>query len=342
MKIAFITDTHFGVHKCSDVFLNSQLKFFNEEFIPYLEKNNIETIVFGGDIFDSRNSINVKIMNSVFNLFEKLNNKNYKIYVIVGNHDIYYKTTIDVNSLQMLKKFNNVEVVEDITMLDNILLVPWQVEETKFSEYLIDNKIETDICIGHFDINGFKQTKNQKSIDGFSIKNFDRFKIVFSGHFHLRDEIKKDGTNFIYAGSPYHLDRNDINTDKGFCIIDTESLDYEFINNTTSIKYVSIKYPEIIDNITNNIVDVYVDYNSEYDEAEFKKYLNNIEKLNPIEVSVKLINNFLSGEEVENIEELDLTNTENIIKEYILNLDVKQKDAIDELIFDLYSQCKEI
>jgi len=342
-KIAIVTDTHFGTKKSSDRFLDSQMKFFTEEFIPYLKENNITTIVFGGDTFDSRNSINVKITNAVFSLFESL--QEFTIYVIIGNHDIYYKTTTEVNSLKFLKKFDNVTLIENVTEIDDMLLVPWQVDEKKFTDYVIENKLHNKICIGHFDINGFRQTKSMNSVDGFSTKVFENFDIVFSGHFHLRDEQMKNGTKFIYVGAPYHLDRNDIGMAKGFCIVDTKTLEYEFVDNTTSIKYVSVNYPTVVEksDIENNVVDVYVDYDENYNEIKFKEYLSIIDSYSPLECNVKLINNFLSGEEISELDDYDISNIESIIKDYIKGLDgVDQKEYIDKVIFDLYDKVKDI
>ena len=41
MKIAIITDQHFGARKGSAVFHNYFLKFYNEVFFPTLEKEGI-------------------------------------------------------------------------------------------------------------------------------------------------------------------------------------------------------------------------------------------------------------------------------------------------------------
>ena len=43
-KICLIGDNHFGCHNNSDVYLESQLNFYNNQFIPYLKQNNIKDI----------------------------------------------------------------------------------------------------------------------------------------------------------------------------------------------------------------------------------------------------------------------------------------------------------
>ena len=54
MKIAIITDTHYGARKGSAAF---QKKFYDDVFFPTLEEQGITTVVHMGDAFDSRKSI---------------------------------------------------------------------------------------------------------------------------------------------------------------------------------------------------------------------------------------------------------------------------------------------
>ena len=49
MKVAIITDQHFGCRKNSKLFHDYFLKFYNDIFFPYLEENNITTIIDMGD-----------------------------------------------------------------------------------------------------------------------------------------------------------------------------------------------------------------------------------------------------------------------------------------------------
>ena len=55
-----------------------------------LKKNNIDTIIHMGDMFDSRKSIDYQSLEwSKRVVFEPL--KKYKVHAITGNHDAYYK-----------------------------------------------------------------------------------------------------------------------------------------------------------------------------------------------------------------------------------------------------------
>jgi len=53
MKVAIITDQHFGARKNSKLFHDYFLKFYNDVFFPTLEQHGITTVVDMGDTFDS-------------------------------------------------------------------------------------------------------------------------------------------------------------------------------------------------------------------------------------------------------------------------------------------------
>lgn len=343
MKICLLADPHFGVHKSSEVFSKSQLSYFDNEFIPYLKENNIKHIIMLGDIFDTRNSINNKTINEVYHLFERL--LDFKIWVIVGNHDTYFKNTIDVHSLKFLKKFENIEVVDKSVIYEfskkTIMLCPWQVDYSNFIKFI--NKNKADICIGHFDINGFKMNKFKVSDVGMNPKIFKNFDIVFSGHFHIRSKQNLHGTEIIYIGSPYHLDRRDINEEKGFCILNSEDLSYEFINNKNSLKYISVNYLDEVNEkiIKDNIVDIIVNYDENYNEEKYREYLSKIQKMKPISISTKLVSNFLSGDEIKNLDEYQSMDIIGLMDSYIKSIKLKNKEKITGIIHSLYEQVKE-
>jgi hypothetical protein len=59
MKIALISDTHWGVKNDSPVMLDNMRKFINEIFFPYLDDNNVRTVCHLGDLVDRRKYINI-------------------------------------------------------------------------------------------------------------------------------------------------------------------------------------------------------------------------------------------------------------------------------------------
>ena len=76
MKIAFISDSHFGVRNDSPFFLENAISFYENQFFPYLLENNITEVVHLGDFFDRRKFVNFNtlslIRTKILNVFEEM------------------------------------------------------------------------------------------------------------------------------------------------------------------------------------------------------------------------------------------------------------------------------
>ena len=90
MKVAIITDTHFGARKGSKHLHDYFEMFYRDVFFPFLEEHKIDTVIHMGDIFDSRKSIDLQTLEwSKRVVLDPLSK--YKVYLTIGNHDCYYK-----------------------------------------------------------------------------------------------------------------------------------------------------------------------------------------------------------------------------------------------------------
>ena len=58
MKIAIITDQHFGARNDSNLFLDYYEKFYTETFFPELVANSVEQVYILGDTFDHKKMYN--------------------------------------------------------------------------------------------------------------------------------------------------------------------------------------------------------------------------------------------------------------------------------------------
>ena len=113
MKIAIITDTHFGARNDNNNFNEYFYKFYEEQFFPYLKEHNIKDCIHLGDIMDRRKFVSYRIAKDFrerFILpFSKLE---INLHVLVGNHDTYFKNTNEVNSVEELigNRYNNIKI----------------------------------------------------------------------------------------------------------------------------------------------------------------------------------------------------------------------------------------
>jgi len=144
MKIALITDTHFGARNDSLIFSDFFRKFYENVFFPTLKERGITDVIHLGDVVDRRKFINYKTLNSMKEiLFDPIKEMGGNIKIIVGNHDIYYKNTLAVNSMtELTKGMPHVTVYDkptEVSLTDDhkVLFVPWicddNEEETKNS-----------------------------------------------------------------------------------------------------------------------------------------------------------------------------------------------------------------
>ena len=129
MKVAIITDTHYGARKGSKHIHDYFEKFYKNVFFPSLEEHNIDTVIHMGDIFDSRKAIDLQSLEwSKKVVFEPM--KKYRLHAIIGNHDCYYKDTNYVNSPELLlNDYSNITTYSEPAEINldglDILLLPW-------------------------------------------------------------------------------------------------------------------------------------------------------------------------------------------------------------------------
>lgn len=237
MKIALINDTHFGVRNDSPFFLDHILTFLENKFIPYLLENKIDTIIHLGDFFDRRKYVNFNTLSSVRKRFvEVLEQHNIQMHITLGNHDTYFRNTNDVNSIKEIFANNkNINLIDEPCDLqfDNLCLsvIPWITQENQEKSFQYIKNSSCRVLCGHFEIIGFQVISGIKHTHGISASDLNKFEMVLSGHFHLKQNEK----NIYYLGSQYQMNFGDVNWKKGFHVLDTSTMELEFIENEDSI-----------------------------------------------------------------------------------------------------------
>ena len=343
MKVAIITDTHYGARKGSKYLHDYFELFYRDVFFPSLEEHKVDTIIHMGDIFDSRKAIDLQSLEwSKRVVFEPL--KKYKVYTSIGNHDCYYKNTNNVNSPELLlRSFPNIKIFTKATeiVLDKlkILMLPWINTENYDETCDLIRKTKAKIAMGHLELNGFKATRGHLMENGMDIGVFDKFEKVFSGHFHTRSTDGK----IYYLGNPYEMFWNDVNDPRGFHIFDTKTLEHTPIDNPHRLFY-NIYYDDTnykLFNVTqyeNKIVKVIVRKKSH--PKEFEKFIDKLYSSGVHEL--KIVENF-DIQETGDFEIYEEENTLSILNRYIdeseFDLD---KNIIKDIFRDLYAKACEV
>ena len=137
MKILLITDQHFGVRNDNQHFIDHYRRFYGKVVIPFIDAYNIDTVIALGDTFDKRRSINFMSLEAAKDMwFDPLAERNVRMHMLVGNHDIYYKNTLRINApAELLLGYTNITVHDRSTTVDfdglSILLLPWICDENR-------------------------------------------------------------------------------------------------------------------------------------------------------------------------------------------------------------------
>tara|TARA_R110002074_G_scaffold216328_4_gene386202 strand:+ start:802 stop:1857 length:1056 start_codon:yes stop_codon:yes gene_type:complete len=344
MKIALITDTHFGARNDSLLFLDFFSKFYKNIFFPTLKERGITEVIHLGDVVDRRKFINYKTLNSMKEiLFFPLKEMGGNVRIIVGNHDIYYKNTLKVNSMEELTKgMDHVTVYSDpcevsLTKDHKVLFLPWICADNEDKSKELIEKTRTKVVFGHLQIAGIESDKGSFMMEGHSIPMFKAFQRVFSGHFHHRSITE----NITYLGNPYEITWSDYNDKRGFHIYDTETMEVEFIENPYSM------FHKIYYNDEKNDYGDLSKYEDTYVKIIIENKNNNymfetlMDKLIDAGTSnISVVDNLFDmedlGDDIEGIE--DVEDTMSVIKNCVDGLQIKNKNDLNKLMQDLYGE----
>jgi DNA repair exonuclease SbcCD nuclease subunit len=350
MKIAILNDTHLGVKNGSDIFLDYSAKFYNEIFFPYLEENNIKTILHLGDYFEHRKFVNFKALNHNKEIFlDVIREKGIHMSIIPGNHDVYYKNTNKLNSLkELLIEYSDcVSIYEDpidITIGNGDMtvgLVPWicQENEEECINFLKTSK--SPVIMGHFELGGFNYMANANiKSHGMGKELFQRYESVYSGHYHT----KSTQENITYLGTQMELTWSDAGDPKFFHVFDSKTRELTPIQNT-NILFQKIVYDEekVVSLKRKNVEGTYIKVivTNKKDLYAFDKWMEKLYDYNPHEV--RIIENFdeYDGNNVAD-DNVAVEDTPTLLNSYIdatatqLNVDTLKK-MMQELLVEAQS-----
>ena len=276
-KIHLVGDLHLGIKNNSVAWLEIQKQWLLDEFVKQVEKDfdpDRDIAIFEGDIFHSRESVNIRVQTETFAIFSELAKKFKRgIYIILGNHDVYYKDKNDINSVKALSYLSdNIHVFERHEILNingthNFLMLPWVENLNQLAAIIEDNRDEADYIVCHADFKGLTLNKWAKLEHGLELNAMKSFKRIYSGHIHIRQEKH----NLLYTGTPYQMDRGDRDNTKGHYVLDVSGpkITEEFIQNKVSpvfLKYdifdvLEMSLSQIEAEFRNNFVDIMINVN---------------------------------------------------------------------------------
>lgn len=340
-KVCVISDLHLGVHSNNSQWHEIAIEWA-KWLVSELDKKNIKDIIFCGDWHHNRSEISVNTLQTSADILKILDK--YNKIMILGNHDIYYKHRVDVNSLSIFKDRKNITIIDSVTNINafdkSITLCPWNTSITDIPK--------SDIIFGHFEIKTFKMNTYKVCEEGLGVNELlDRSRLVISGHFHQRHEKEFSKGKILYVGNPFQMDFGDADNSKGYYILDLDNLEYNFTENCISPQYRKITLSslvlqgEITDDIkqafNNNIVKLKIDKNISQEDLSFLTSKLNL--LGPESLTLDYDINFnkISDEPLsKDLSGIDITQA---ITEFVNLLEIDGKSDILEYTLDLYRRC---
>ena len=344
MKIAIITDQHFGVRNDNIHFIEHYKKFYGKIVVPFIKASGIDTVLCLGDTFDKRRSINFMSLEAAKDMwFTPLEEMGVKMHMLVGNHDIYYKNTLRVNApSELLEGYGNITVYTDPTTITigglSILLLPWICDDNREKSLRAVAESSASVAMGHLELNGFEAHPGHMMFNGMDPSTFNKFKKVFSGHYHM----KSNNDNIHYLGNPYQLYWNDYGCKRGFHVFDTETLKTTFYRNpfdTFHKLYYNggVSIPSA-DEIKGSFVKLIVE-----DKGDYAKFDYAVRQLQDIGLADLKIIEDLSVELENGDAVLETEDTLTLLDNYIDEIDVKvNKSNIKSVMRSLYMEASEL
>jgi|TARA_B100001093_G_scaffold516270_2_gene594673 predicted phosphodiesterase len=352
MKIALLNDTHFGARSDSPAFIKYFNRFYDEIFFPYLEENNITTLIHLGDVVDRRKFINFNTAHNFQNKFwKRLWDMKIDTHIILGNHDTYYKNTNSINSMQQLiTTFDGVNepfIYEKPKTVEfdglPILFIPWICPENEEESLKAISESQAQICMGHLEVKGFEMHKGHFQEHGLEMDLFKRFEKVYSGHYHR----KSDNGTIFYLGTQYEITWSDYQCPKGFHIFDTDTRELTRIPNPINM-FKKIIYNDKTNSYSN--MDI-----SEYEDCFVKVIVEEKTDVNQFGDFIDRLHNDIHTNEVNVIEDsynINSTADVNIVDQgedtlsflqnYINSLDTElDKNKMNSIVKDLYSEVQD-
>jgi DNA repair exonuclease SbcCD nuclease subunit len=316
-KLGIFTDIHLGIFKDSQDQLNESLKvvefiidesrkrqvrrlcflgdwFHSRSFVNVFTQNvgidlllklkaefDLTLIVGNHDSFFSHNNniTSLKFLDLVKDQNIKLISETAQI--TIDDKDIlllpWLGTTLDLN-----KKFDIIltHANAETNTIKNYFAKLKNIEKTQVDESIINTYLLETGMIDSPSSDSIDQLEKVNNSKFKTTRLFDLLKdrgVIFSGHFHIHDQFERFGKKFMWVGSPLELTWADEGNQKGFCVLDINTLETEFIENTFSPKHKKVLFSSIkevqdediiksLKHHNNNFIKIIFDISASYED----------------------------------------------------------------------------
>jgi len=308
MKLFITSNTQFGYRNI----IPHQFSYFDKLTKILEEKSrNGDLFIHMGNVFSNRKNVSMDIINNVLNLFEKIS-KILPVYIMKSSNDQF--------SVELLKRIENVNIIDNELKISNITFVLGNMENLEKNDILLFNN-------------------NYMNNSDF-IKNLLKdFELSICGYF---DDIDLQDDNIINIGSPYKLNKNQKNK-KGILVVDTDKKKFKLLENTYSPDFVSLSIKTLDD------IEKIKDYKKDFIDLKVSKsFISSVENKNKLNIVLNKHDfstiSYIDDEKIK-YEEKDINDNTFIIRDLIKDYLSKENLNLSEelnTIYKIYESKKEI
>lgn len=342
-KVAIFSDLHLGIKQDSPTWHKIALDWC-DWFVSKLNEKNIKQVVFLGDFFHTRNTISANTLHVASEILDKLSA--FKLHFILGNHDLYYANEPTISPVNLFGGRHNIKVYQKPEIVDfgakKALMCGWGYEPTNFVADVLFTHAEISVFRYNLDVNACDDGMKASNL----LKHFD---IVYSGHFHLHQEKTWQNKRISYVGNTFSMDHSDkYFTQKGFEILDFDTYESEFVENTISPKFYKFKLSELAEGkwsiseltkvVPNNIFKLIIDRNITIGDNNLLSGIFN--KLCPLNYTVEWENGQNFNQDISEVS-LKAFDMKDAIIKYIDMLDIPDKIDITNYLLNLYEKTQD-
>jgi len=322
-KVLIFSDLHIFPHKRKNERLEDCLNVLRWVFHT-AKKEKIKTILFGGDFFHDRQKIEIYTYQKTFEILrDELENSGIELFLLLGNHDIWFNDNTDVSSVLPLSALPGVRVIKDPQRLNienhNWDFIPFTHNPIESIKKLKDQDGEEEYSLGHLAIDGAILHNNQYSDvsvehDGemmtISASIFENYKRTFLGHYHAEQKVNK---KVEYVGSPLELSFGEAFQKKHIIIFDCDKNETHYIENNFSPKHLVLDLKECKDfDLDNNFVQIKVEEAGTADLLSLKKEI--LQDSKPFSLEIKQKRHEIEKHTIQNAKSILLRGDEMLEK----------------------------
>lgn len=248
--VLLFSDIHIHPHKRSNERLDHCLQALEWVFKTAQERK-IKSILFGGDLFHDRQKIEVYTYQKAFEIFLKWCTKGeFQVYLLLGNHDLWYNDRTSVSSVTPLSALNDVIIISDPCRKTiegcSWDFIPYTHNPIATLEHLKQLQGKPQYALGHIALDGAVLHGTQTADvaiehDGdmvpVSSAIFQDYEHTFLGHYHAEQRVTQ---KVEYIGSPLQLSFGEAFQNKHLIVFNGHTGEKEYVENNFSPKHLVI------------------------------------------------------------------------------------------------------